>query len=175
MILISNHLLLLPGFTVPTHAVIRINMAWLSGPDALSAAIDMCGNHPVFLDFPQGRRKPPLPVWTLDEAVQAVWEYRTAYFAVSNVEDADKAHRIQSRLPPSTEMVPKIETVAGVFNLPVILTKLDCKHIMLDTEDLFTDDPNADHFTNAIQNVHQICASRGVETLRMYGVVFSAI
>ena len=104
-----------------------------------------------------------------------MWEHGAEYFAVSNVEEADAALDIQAQLPPATEMVPKIETVRGVFNLPAIINKLDCKHIMLDTEDLFTDDPNVDHFTNAIDSAQLTCAARGVEVLRLYGVVFSKI
>ena len=173
MILVSNHLLSLPGFCVPDDAVVRINMAWVRAEDALAGAIEKCRPHDVFLDYPSGRTKPPVPAWGLDEAVVAVWKYRPQYFAVSNIESPDGAADIEQNLPEDTVFVPKIETLKGVLCLDSILDAIDTTVIMLDTEDLFTCCGDPDVFLGAVNNVTQVCANHHVEVLRLYGVIFS--
>ena len=174
MILISNHLLSLPGFTVRIEdAVVRINMAWVKDGDALHDAIAHCGTHDVFLDFPYGRTKPPVPEWQLDEAVAEAWKYMPRFFAVSNVEDPDVAADIEGNLPEKTMLVPKIESLKGVLCLTDILKRVDTSTIMLDTEDLFSGCNDQKTFLAAVDNVHKVCEQFDVEVLRLYGVIFS--
>ena len=173
MILISNHLLSLPGFSIPADAVVRINMAWVPDAAAIGDAITRAGTHDVFLDYPQGRTKPPAPAWTIDEAIEFVCKHSPKYFAVSNVETVGNAQVIDRMLPDGTMFVPKIESLMGVMNLPAILEEVDTDTIMLDTEDLFSGCAETKTFIAAVDAVHRICKQHNTKVLRLYGVVFS--
>lgn len=173
MILISNHLLSLPGFKVPDGAVVRINMAWVPDADTLKRYLDI--PHTVFLDYPMGRKKPPTPTLTMYQAVKAAEAPNVAYLAVSNVETARDASIQQQWLGDRAQFVPKIETQLGVDNLDAILGSVQPPYVMLDTEDLFADVQDSERFYTAVRAVEFLCANHSVDLLRMYGVVFSEI
>lgn len=173
MILLSNHLLSLPGFVVPEDAVVRINMAWVPDEDTLKRYLDI--PHTVFLDYPAGRTKPPTPTLTMYQAVKAAEAPNVEYFAVSNVETAREACVQQQWLGDRASFVPKIETLLGVENLGAILATVQPAYAMLDTEDLFTDAQDADRFYGAVRAVEKACVAHNVNLLRMYGVVFSEV
>jgi citrate lyase beta subunit len=148
-------------------------MAWVRDVGALDNSIVRCSGHAVFLDYPNGRTKPPVPVWTLQDAIYFTNKYSPKYLAVSNTETVDSATLIDSELPRGTMFVPKIESLTGVMCLPQILDAVDTDTIMLDTEDLYNGCADTKTFLAAVDSVHHICKERTINLLRLYGVVFS--
>ena len=67
MILLSNHLLTLPEFQKVEDVVIRINMAHVKDMKELKKFVDR--DYDVFLDYPKGRSKPPVPSLSLTDAI----------------------------------------------------------------------------------------------------------
>jgi hypothetical protein len=173
MILLSNHLLNLPEFRDVKDVVIRINMAHVKDLKELKKFVDR--DYDVFLDYPKGRTKPPVPSLTFTTAINFTKKYSNIkYFATSNVEDVSEVNLICEMLPNQVNFVPKIETLRGVLNLNKLFDTNKIKHIMLDSEDLYTDVHNdVDLFLNLKRRVADVCESYGVELLQLYGVVFS--
>jgi hypothetical protein len=169
MILISNHLLRLHAIDISPDAVIRINVAWVRDMAQLAEYLDI--PHDVFLDYPQGRKKPPIATITLDEAIIMANNSRNVkYFALSNAEDALQLTRIRAKLNDTIELVPKIETMRGAHNVVAITQACRATRVMLDKEDLFTD--AGDQYEHFAAWLRKDCARIGVKVLELAGVVF---
>ena len=141
MILISNHLLTLPEFQNVNDVVIRINMAHVKNMTELKKFVSR--DYDVFLDYPKGRTKPPVPSLSLTEAIDFTKNYpNIKYFATSNIEEIAEVNLICEMLPEGVSFVPKIETLKGVLNLSKLFDTGKIKHIMLDAEDLYTNIQN---------------------------------
>ena len=92
--------------------VARVNVAWLDTQDELRKVIGKL-RHDIYLDYPQGRTKPPKPRISLDETIAIAHQFpHIKYFAISNVEEPEGIMDIKKRLPEYIEIIPKIETVA---------------------------------------------------------------
>ena len=65
MILISNHLLRTEEIEIDPNAVIRINVAWVKDEDQLMDYLNI--PYTIFLDYPENRKKPPLPPFSLEK------------------------------------------------------------------------------------------------------------
>lgn len=173
MLIISNYLFSKSNINFPDDAIARINIAWIKNVENLKEVLESI-KHDIYLDYPQGRTKPPRPVISLDESLALVHFYKhIKYFAVSNVEDPDNIEAIQHRLPNGVELVPKIETQKGINNLDVILERTKVKYIMLDKEDLYLD-ANTDSvlYEDLINQARLKCLNHGVTVLELHGVVF---
>lgn len=110
MLIISNYLFSKSNINFPDDAIARINIAWIKSLEELKKVLGEI-KHTVYLDYPQGRTKPPRPTITLDESLALIHHYKhIKYFAVSNVEDPDSIDAIRCRLPRRVELIPKIET-----------------------------------------------------------------
>src|SRR6185369_15118491 len=105
MIIVSNHLLNTTDIAFPKDAVIRVNLAWIkSFPEAEKILAE--SQHDIYLDFPQGRSKPPKPLLTLDNAITLANKYpNVKYFAVSNVEKVGPLWDLKKRLRPEVKLV----------------------------------------------------------------------
>mgnify|MGYP003125214910 CR=1 FL=1 len=173
MILLSNHLLTLPEFKNIENVVIRINMAHVKDKNELKKFVKT--EHTIFLDYPKGRTKPPVPTLSFTEAINATKEHTNIkYFATSNIEEVAEVNLICEMLPEGVSFVPKIETLKGVLNLNKLFDTGKIKHIMLDSEDLYTDVKNdVELFVNLKNRVKRICEKYNVELLELYGVVFN--
>jgi len=173
MILISNHLLTLHQFKNVDDVVIRINMAHVKDIKELKQFVNK--KQDVFLDYPKGRTKPPVPSLSLTDAITFTHKYdNIKYFATSNIEEIAEVDLICDMLPDHVSFVPKIETLRGVQNLESLFKTGKIFHIMLDGEDLYTDINNdVDLFLNLKDRVQHNCMKYGVELLELYGVVFS--
>jgi hypothetical protein len=173
MILISNHLLGLPQFQKLEDVVVRINMAHVKDMAELRKFLK-CG-HPVFLDYPKGRTKPPVPTIPLNETLTEMAKHdNIEYFAVSNVEDVTEVKVICDALPDGVGFVPKIETLKGVLNLDSLLATGLIKHIMLDSEDLYTNVLNdVDLYLYLNGRVEDVCVDHNVSLLKLHGVIFN--
>jgi|6_EtaG_2_1085325.scaffolds.fasta_scaffold05669_3 citrate lyase beta subunit len=186
MILLSNHLLTLPEFNIKNRLgeensifkndksiVIRINMAHVKDMKELHKFVKV--DYDIFLDYPKGRSKPPVPVLDMNDALEVMSQYKNIkYFATSNIEEVSEVDIICDIIPDTVSFVPKIETLQGVLNLEKIFEGGRVKHIMLDTEDLYTDIRNdVELFLNLKNRVKNTCDEYDVELLELYGVVFN--
>tara|TARA_B100001094_G_scaffold207722_2_gene201595 strand:- start:837 stop:1373 length:537 start_codon:yes stop_codon:yes gene_type:complete len=172
MILLSNHLLTLDEFKKVKDVVVRINMAHVKDANELDKFVNV--NRDIFLDYPKGRTKPPVPSLSLTEAIDKVKKYKNIkYFATSNIEEVSEVNLICEMLPDGVSFVPKIETLRGVLNLNNLFDTGKIKHIMLDSEDLYTDIGNdVELFLNLKDRVKKTCKKYNVELLELYGVIF---
>ena len=173
MLLISNHLTQLDQFKKLKNVVIRINMAHVKDSKQLEEFVNV--PYDIFLDYPKGRSKPPLPSSNLDEAIAFTKKYNNIkYFATSNIEEIAEVNLICEMLPEGVSFVPKIETLKGVINLNKLFDTGKIKHIMLDAEDLYTNIQNdVELFINLKERVRRVCKEYNVELLELYGVVFN--
>jgi len=173
MLLISNHLTQLEQFKKLKDVVIRINMAHVKDSKQLEKFVNV--PYDVFLDYPKGRSKPPLPSSNLDEAIAFTKKYNNIkYFATSNIEEIAEVNLICEMLPEGVSFVPKIETLKGVLNLSKLFNTGKIKHIMLDAEDLYTNIQNdVELFINLKERVRRVCNDYKIECLELYGVVFN--
>ena len=173
MILLSNHLLTLDEFKKVKNVVVRINMAHVKDEKELKQFLSR--DYDVFLDYPKGRTKPPVPSLSFTEAVDAMKVHKNIkYFATSNIEEVSEVNLICEMLPDGVSFVPKIETLKGVLNLNKLFDTGKIKHIMLDSEDLYTDIGNdVELFLNLKDRVKKTCMVYNVELLELYGVIFS--
>ena len=173
MLLISNHLTQLDQFKKLKNVVIRINMAHVKDSKQLEEFVNV--PYDIFLDYPKGRSKPPLPSSNLDEAIAFTRKYdNIKYFATSNIEEIAEVNLICEMLPEGVSFVPKIETLKGVLNLNKLFDTGKIKHIMLDAEDLYTNIQNdVELFINLKKRVRKVCKDYKVKCLELYGVVFN--
>jgi pyruvate kinase len=172
MILLSNHLLTLEEFKNVDNVVVRINMAHVKDKTELKKFVNTDSD--IFLDYPKGRSKPPVPTLHVPDALEMMAKYpNIKYFAVSNIETPSEVNMIASVLPDHVSFVPKIETVEGVINLSSIFDTGHVKHIMLDAEDLYTDVSNdVELFLQLKDRAKKTCKKYDVELLELYGVIF---
>ena len=173
MILLSNHLTQLPQFKNLEDVVIRINMAHVRDMDELERFVNV--PYDVFLDYPKGRTKPPVPSLHIPDALKIMNKYRNVkYFAVSNIETDSETKAIISTLPKHASFIPKIETWKGIINLDTILKNNPINHIMLDSEDLYTSVSNdQEMFLYLKDRARRTCKRNNVCILELYGVVFN--
>jgi len=173
MILLSNHLLTLDEFKNVNNVVVRINMAHVKDENELKRFVNT--DNDIFLDYPKGRTKPPVPTLSFTEAVDAMKKHSNIkYFATSNIEEVSEVNLICEMLPNRVSFVPKIETLKGVLNLNKLFDTGKIRHIMLDSEDLYTDVKNdVELFINLKDRVKRICEEYSIELLELYGVVFA--
>jgi len=173
MLLISNNLQ--KYMKLPKKSVIRINMAWVKNIEELEKIIIFNKNKEIFLDYPQGRSKPPKPTLSIENAFTVLKKYKNIkYFAVSNIEKVKDVKDVMNNVPKNVEFIPKIETLHGVKNLKTIINECKIKILQLDAEDLYTD-VRKDNimFFECIEAVRSICKSLKVTLLELEGVVFS--
>lgn len=173
MLLISNHLTQLEQFKKLKDVVIRINMAHVKDSKQLEEFVNV--PYDIFLDYPKGRSKPPLPSSNLNEAIAFTKKYNNIkYFATSNIEEIAEVNLICEILPEGVSFIPKIETLKGVLNLSKLFDTGKIKHIMLDSEDLYTNIQNdVELFINLKERVRKVCKDYKVKCLELYGVVFN--
>jgi len=173
MIIVSNYLLDKTDLHFPDHVVVRVNVAWQKDLEQLRGILKNT-RHDIYLDYPQGRTKPPKPKISLAETIAMAHQFpRVKYFAVSNVEDPENIFKIKERLPAHIEIVPKIETELGIHNLEQIVQKIQNKYIMFDKEDLYIDvNRDAEKFENLVNLTKKKGKEIGISILDLHGVVF---
>ena len=172
MLLISNNVQ--RYMQIPEDAVVRVNMAWVPTIALLESIISANRERVVFLDFPEGRNKPPKPILTLEDAYVMCKKYTNIkYFAVSNVENISKVVKIQANLPPGIEFVPKIETLKGIKNFGHLVYTCGIRTAMLDKEDLYLDvKKDTTEFFKCVEHARRICEGLDVELLELEAVTF---
>ena len=129
--------------------------------------------HNVFIDYPEGRTKPPVPVISLDDVLDNLTS-NVIFFATSNIESGNIASLFKKVMPNGVKFVPKIESARGIENIVDICDKCSPQYIMLDTEDLFTDlNGNIEKFEYYIKKIEDFCSKNNVKIFKINGVVFS--
>ena len=136
--------------------------------------------HPIFLDLPIGRTKPPNNSYSLENLIDILNNYSNIkYLAVSNVNSTDDLEEIVKLLPNNVIIVPKIESPTGVENVAKIVSFLPSeeKILMLDHDDLFSalikNKQPSSTFINYINQLVDFCDKNNVTLLRTIGVIFS--
>lgn len=164
MIVISNNLL--GKIPLLDSTTIRINLAWVKKED-VSKLLDE-STKDIYLDYPDGRKKPPVPTMTIEEAIEFSKHPKVKYFAFSNA-TIDRVLEIKDKI--DCQLVPKIETEQGVRDIPEMI-KAGIKMFMLDKEDLYTDvNCNPDEFNRLVNDVRSF-RSEDIIILELQGVVF---
>jgi pyruvate kinase len=173
MIVASNHIKTL-GIPFPEGAIVRINVAWIKSYDELCKIIEDNKNYEVWVDYPTGRTKPPVPKLTLAQAISAASKYSNVkYFAFSNAEDCNVIELIRQAVPSSIKLVPKIETEKGINELAEILKSAKTDMIMLDAEDLYVDVGTDPIKLESLKTyVKTFCEKYNVKMLSLQGVIF---
>jgi pyruvate kinase len=174
MILISNNVK--GKIKLDETAVIRINAAWVKDVDELEEIIQNNLMHEIYLDYPEGRTKPPRPSISIQDVINLVHKYdNVKYFAISNAEERLSMELIRKTLPHRVKMVPKIESVKGILNILEVVKGCQTNIIMLDKEDLYTDvEKNSLLYNHFIKSLKQTCAKHNITVLELQGVVFYA-
>src|ERR1700739_3376009 len=99
MIVVSNHLFATTHVKFPSDIVVRVNLAWMKDKATALKTLKSI-KHDVYLDYPQGRSKPPRPTLTLDEALGIAKKFKNVkYFAVSNVEEPNEVKKLRAKIP----------------------------------------------------------------------------
>jgi hypothetical protein len=163
--IISNNLV--GKMPIPDEAVIRINLAWIKSYEEANKIIEK-SEHPIYLDYPDGRSKPPVPTISFKEAMSlADTTNKVKFFAISNAEDPKFLLALRYALP-DLEIVPKIETEEGVRILPEMV-KMGITTVMLDKEDLWVNvGADSEVFNELVDEVRK----SGMHVLELAGVVF---
>ncbi len=173
MVIVSNNLFDKTNIKFPEDVVVRLNLAWIK--DVETAMETLRGiTQEIYLDYPQGRTKPPKPTLTLEEAIQIASSFKNVkYFAVSNVEEPMEVAGIRGLLPAHINFVPKIETKRGVKNLSAIVKAGSVKYAMLDKEDLYMDVGRDQDVYEVLADAARMYAKEsGITLLELRGVVF---
>ena len=176
MLIISQHAKLL-HIPFPDSAVFRVNVAWLKSRKELFSLLKSIKND-VFLDFPEGRLKPPVPVLDFDDLLVAMREFdNIKYFGMTNVKTAEDIIEMRKKIPERILLVPKIESRKGIDNLEQIFKRLrkDEGYIMLDKEDLYTDlKDHKELFEQYVSMARDKSKSKNIKVLELQGVIFAA-
>ena len=175
MNLVSHNLM---GYIpIPKTSVIRINIAWCKNLPTLIDKLKDAEEYDVFLDFPEGRSKPPRSPITLEDLRILPMVFKNIkHFAISNVERQDD---LTDYIHLGVSLVPKIETVFGCENIDSIVNgKQHINYIMIDHGDLYNDmiltgKEDKDMYRDYIDPLVSRCKAFRVKALRERGLVFS--
>ncbi|MBU2044811.1 MAG: hypothetical protein KJ977_04240 [Candidatus Omnitrophica bacterium] len=176
MLIISQHARLL-HIPFPDNAVFRVNVAWIKSKEELFSLLKQIKND-VFLDFPEGRFKPPIPILGLDDLLEAINNFdNIRYFGVTNVTKAQQIAEMKKIIPKRVLLIPKVESREGIDNLEEIISQLDKdeRFIMLDKEDLYTDLKDCKElFGQYVQLAKDKSKRSNIGVLELQGVIFAA-
>ena len=173
MLLISNNCEDI-GVPYPKEAVIRINTAWVNTRADLIKELVKLKDYDIYLDYPIGRSKPPLPQITWDDLYYTVNEFTNIkYFAWSNAENTDSLEFARMKLPERVMLVPKIETLIGVLHIEKIIKAAKTKLIMIDKEDLATASKTPELYLHFLEYARNKAKELNVECIELKGVIFA--
>lgn len=175
MLLISNNIESL-GMKFPEDVVVRINTAWVNTYEALDKELKRLEayNLPIYLDYPIGRKKPPLPKMTWENILEFAYNCKLVkYVAWSNAEKPEALLEARKDLPDSVMLVPKIETLIGVLNLEEIVKASQTKVIMIDKEDLASAANDPIVYQHFLEYARKKADTLNVKAIELKAVVFN--
>jgi hypothetical protein len=172
MLVVSNHIL--DEITLKKPTVVRVNVAWVKTLKLLRKTLSNLAAYDVFLDYPEGRTKPPKPTISLKKAVSLIKDYdNIKYFAISNAEDIGRIKALRQMVPSNVTIVPKIESPFGVMRMIPIMGAAKTKVAMLDKEDIYTAVGGDQYRYQKLVTVARNRAKKAKKTLiELEGVVF---
>lgn len=158
---------------LPSDLIIRINVAWCSSVEQLLTIIHN-STHPIYLDCPTGRSKPPVPTIDVQDIIKIANDnYRVHYFAFSNAEEPMAVSILRGAINSRIKLVPKIETVKGVENMIEICQAGQTDMIMLDHEDLYV---NVNHDSKRFNYFMDLVMEKGklfnIKIFKVQGIIF---
>lgn len=158
---------------LPSDLIIRINVAWSKSVEELLTIIHN-STHPIYLDCPTGRSKPPVPKIPLEEVIKIANDnYRVKYFAFSNAEDPDMVEELRKKVNSRIKLVPKIETTTGVSHMFAICKAAQTDMIMLDHEDLYVNvNHNSELFNAHMESVFEQGKKFNIKIYKVQGIIF---
>ena len=165
---------------IPQDAIFRFNLAWIGNLNDLKKLLKKHENHPIFLDVPVKRVKPPNNTYTIEDLIPIIKSNKNIkYFAISNVEKSEDLTKYVELIPYNVIVVPKIENMKGISNIESITNALPYKQkiVMLDHDDLYSSlsksaEP-ASKFKEYVNKIIDFCGTHNVKLLRTRGVIFS--
>tara|TARA_B100001167_G_C16736111_1_gene288563 strand:+ start:231 stop:770 length:540 start_codon:yes stop_codon:yes gene_type:complete len=178
MLLISQNLAKY-DMVFPEETIFRINLAWVNNIQELIDILKKHENHPLFLDLPVGRLKPPDNKYTLEDLITILRSYeQIKYFAVSNVTSSNDISKYVELLPKNIIIVPKIENPSSIDNMEEITEALQGteKIVMLDHDDLYSSlvkMNNSTKFQSYVKKLVDFCKKNNITLLRARGIIFS--
>ena len=179
MLIISQNLAKY-GMPFLEDAIYRINLAWISSLDELISTLEKHASHPIFLDLPVKRMKPPHNKYSIQDLMPIIKSNENIkYFAISNVESSTDILMYVELMPKNVIIVPKIESANGIANINNIASVLEGpeKIVMLDHDDLYSslaktnDGPSK--FKEYVTRLVEFCNTNNIKLLRIRGVIFS--
>lgn len=172
MLVISNNLR--GKIPIPRDAVIRVNVAWLRNKRELKNVIESNRARIIFLDFPNGRLKPPRPKLKFNDILLVMKKYKKInFFAVSNAGDPAHVARIRKVIPGYVKLVPKIETIRGVNNIKELFRESQSDVFMLDKEDLYLSvSADTNLYNKLVTRTRNSCRKLNITLLELQGVIF---
>jgi len=164
--------------TLPENTIYRINLAWISDLETLKNILKKHENHPIFLDLPKNRTKPPNNKYSMDEISPILEEFSNIkFFAISNIDSKNDLLEFLRPVSRDIIIVPKIESPTSVKNIKEITDLLGPeKIIMLDHDDLYSSllrsNEKPENFQHYIKSLIEFCDANDVTLLRTIGVMF---
>lgn len=165
------------GMLLPSHTILRVNLAWHKDLDSVKEMLSEYTNNDIFIDIPIGRKKPPNHNHDLDDVASIANDFANVkYVAISNVESGKDIKYYCGKF--KAKIVPKIETLKGTMRLASILNAMNYRPqvIMLDHEDLFSNlvHLKKEHsYLDIVNRLIETCRKRKVHLLRVKGIIFS--
>ena len=173
MIVISNNVDAL-GIEYPKGSIIRINTAWVNTLPELKKELQRLEKYRIYLDYPVGRKKPPIPKMTWNEILEVSSRYGNIdYVAWSNAENPESLRNARLDLPERVMLVPKIETIVGVLHLEEIINASRTKLIMIDKEDLATAAKDPELYQHLLEHARKKAEQLGIQSIELKGVIFN--
>ena len=158
---------------IPADVIIRVNVAWSKDISELKTIIENA-THPIYLDYPTGRTKPPKPSIALSEVIDLINNsFRVKYFAFSNAEDPVSIEALRKSVVQKVKLVPKIETVIGVENLVAICKAAQTDMVMLDHEDLYVNvNHDSELYNRYMDKVFEVGKENNIKVYKVQGIIF---
>jgi hypothetical protein len=173
MIVVSNHILdELQG--IQRSLVVRVNVAWVKTEKSLRRILKALSAYDVFLDYPEGRTKPPKPTISLKSAISLLSDNpQVKYFAISNAEDIGRIKKLRELIPNHIVIVPKLESPFGVERMLPIMKAAKTRIAMLDKEDVYTSVcADQDRYNRIVANARRQAKKAKKTLIELEGVVF---
>ena len=161
-------------YEIPRNSVIRINAAWMKTRQELTNTIRKNNKYEIYLDYPEGRTKPPKPVLLLEDVIKIANYYpQVKYFAISNAESKTRLKLLRKQLRYDIMVIPKIETLSGVDNVIQIVEGAQTKAIMLDKDDLYVNcKMNGKIYNQAVGQLRYLSKQYNFKIFELQGVIF---
>ncbi len=175
MLLISQNLAKY-DMVFPEETIFRINLAWVNNIQELIDILKKHENHPLFLDLPVGRLKPPDNKYTLEDLITILRSYeQIKYFAVSNVTSSNDISKYIELLPKNIIIVPKIENPSSIDNISEKINSLleNLDKFKKQIKEIRSKTVYNIGRSRYVKKLVDFCKKNNITLLRARGIIFS--